>query len=76
MPENGCYIHRIEFRVGSGPTSSLIVDMPFNDIHRLHSILERVGYERKCEHGTLLIAYDIRENILSAMAFNEHSTGI
>lgn len=76
MPENGCFIHRIEFRTGGGPASSIVVDMPFNDIHRLHSILERVGYERKCEHGTLLIAYDIRGNILSAMAFDEHSTGI
>ena len=76
MQEKGCFVRKIEFRDDEGTSSFVDVDIPFNDIHRLHASLERIGYERRCAHGTIIVAYDLRGNIISALAFDENSTGV
>lgn len=76
MQEKGCFVRKIEFRDDEGTSSFVDVDIPFNDIHRLHASLERIGYERRCAYGTIIVAYDLRGNIISALAFDENSTGV
>ena len=71
MTEQGCFIHRIEFYNDTEKSESIRVDSAFSDIHILHSQLQRIGDSRQCKQGTVIVAFDIRDNIITALVYNE-----
>ena len=71
MTEQGCFIHRIEFYNDTEKSESITVDSAFSDIHILHSQLQRAGDSNRCKQGTVIVAFDIRDNIITAIVYNE-----